>query len=89
MDHRRLDVWLWYARISRQRTHCASLVAGGRIRINRQPTTKPHARVHVGDIITLPAIGGRGVRALRVMDLGERRGSATDAALLFEEIEEG
>jgi ribosome-associated heat shock protein Hsp15 len=41
-DWQRLDKWLWCARVMRARTDCASLVAQGSIRINRQPTVKPH-----------------------------------------------
>ena len=60
------------------------LVAAGLVRINRQPTDKPHARVRIGDILTLP-LGG-GVRVVRVMALTERRGRAPEARLLYEEI---
>ncbi|AQS87122.1 heat shock protein [Neoasaia chiangmaiensis NBRC 101099] len=86
--YQRLDLWLWYARVARQRSDCAALIAKGKIRINRQATTKPHAKVHIGDVLTLPSPRPPGVRVLRVVDLGMRRGSATDAACLFDEIEE-
>ncbi len=53
----RLDKWLWSARFMRQRSDCAALVGQGGLRINRQPTEKPHARLRVGDVITLPLRG--------------------------------
>ena len=56
----RLDKFLWHARVMRQRTDCARLAAGGLLRINRQPTDKPHAKVRVGDVITLAVPGPHG-----------------------------
>ncbi|XCX38421.1 S4 domain-containing protein [Kozakia baliensis] len=86
--YQRLDLWLWYTRVARQRRDCVTLIERGKIRINRQPTSKPHAKVHVGDVLTLPGNAAPNVRVWRVLDLGERRGSAQDAALLYEEIDE-
>jgi ribosome-associated heat shock protein Hsp15 len=62
------------------------LVSQGRVRINRQPTDKPHARLRIGDIVTLP-LGG-GVRVIRVLGLTGRRGRPVDARRLYEEIAE-
>jgi ribosome-associated heat shock protein Hsp15 len=60
------------------------MVAEGSIRINRQATCKPHARIRIGDVLTLPI--GRTVRVLRVAALAERRGPATAARLLYVDI---
>jgi ribosome-associated heat shock protein Hsp15 len=84
-DWQRLDKWLWCARFMRARTDCAALVARGRIRINRQATEKAHARLRVGDVLTVPVRGQ--VRVVRVMALASRRGPATEAASLYEEVE--
>lgn len=70
----------------RARTDCAALVSEGRIRINRQPTDKAHARLRLGDVLTVP-VHGR-VRVVRVLALAARRGPAVEAARLFEELEE-
>jgi ribosome-associated heat shock protein Hsp15 len=83
-DWQRLDKWLWCARFMRARSDCAALVGKGRIRINRQPTGKPHARLRVGDIVTMPLRGE--VRVVRVLALAGRRGPATEARLLYEEV---
>ena len=83
----RLDKWLWYARFLKARADCARLVEGGLIRLNRQPTDKPHARLRPGDVLTLP-LGGRGVKVVRILALGQRRGPAPEARLLYEEIPE-
>jgi ribosome-associated heat shock protein Hsp15 len=68
----------------RARTDCAGLVAQGAIRINRQPTDKPHARLRVGDVLTIPVHGG--VRVLRVAGLAVRRGPAAEARLLYDDL---
>ena len=47
--------------------------------------TKTHALVRPGDVITLTQPAR--VRVLRVVSLGERRGAATDAQELYEELE--
>lgn len=85
-DWQRLDKWLWCARFMRARSDCAALVAQGSIRINRQPTDKPHARLRVGDVLTLP-VRGR-VHVLRVAALAQRRGPAPEARLLYQDLED-
>jgi ribosome-associated heat shock protein Hsp15 len=70
----------------RARTDCAALVARGSIRINRQPTDKPHARLRVGDVLTVPVHAS--VRVVRVLSLAARRGPATEARLLYQEIDD-
>lgn len=85
-DWQRLDKWLWCARFMRARGDCARLVANGSIRINRQATDKAHARLHVGDVLTVPMHGV--VRVVRVLALAARRGPAAEARLLYEEITE-
>jgi ribosome-associated heat shock protein Hsp15 len=81
----RLDKWLWCARFLKRREDCARLVAEGLIRINAQPTDKPHARLRVGDVLTIPGVH---VRVVRVLGLSLRRGPAAEARRLFEEIGE-
>jgi len=70
----------------RQRSDCAALVAKGSIRINRQPTDKAHARLRIGDVLTVPVHGS--VRVVRVVSLAVRRGPASEARMLYEEISE-
>ena len=83
----RLDKWLWCARFMKARADCARLVAGGLVRINRQVTDKPHARLRPGDILTLPL--RQDVRVVRVLALATRRGPAPEAQALYEEIADG
>lgn len=83
----RLDKWLWCARFARARAECARLAASGLVRINRVPTDKAHARLRPGDVLTVPLRSG--VRVVRVMALGARRGGAVEARGLYEEVWEG
>jgi ribosome-associated heat shock protein Hsp15 len=83
-DWQRLDKWLWCARFMRARSDCAQLVARGSIRINRQATDKAHARLRIGDVLTVPVHNS--VRVVRVLSLAARRGPAPEARLLYEEI---
>jgi ribosome-associated heat shock protein Hsp15 len=80
----RLDKWLWCARFMKARSDCARLVAGGLVRINRQVTDKPHARLRPGDVLTLPL--RQEVKVVRVLSLASRRGPAPEAQALYEEI---
>ncbi len=86
-DWQRLDLWLWCARLAKTRAECARLVSGGAVRLNRQPTDKAHARLRVGDVLTL-ALHGR-VRVWRVLALASRRGPPAEARLLYEDLSDG
>ena len=87
-DWQRLDKWLWCARVAKSRAACARIVEKGGVRVNRQPTDKPHYKLRPGDVLTF-ALGSaeRGVvRIWRVLALGDRRGPASEARLLFEDM---
>ena len=86
MTFQRLDKWLWCARFATTRTACATMAESGLLRINRQPTDKPHAKIRVGDILTLPLYAG--VRVVEVVGLSERRGPAEEARLLYRTLPE-
>lgn len=80
----RLDKWLWFARLAKSRTLAAAAVAEGKIKVNRVTAEKPSQSVKIGDVITSRL--RRTVRVLRVADLGERRGPAPEAQLLYEDL---
>ncbi len=81
----RLDKWLWHARFVRHRELAADLVAARRLRLNEQLVTKTHQLVRPGDVLVLTEPSR--LRVLRVQALGERRGPATEARRLYEELE--
>ncbi|NMJ43277.1 RNA-binding S4 domain-containing protein [Roseomonas sp. JC162] len=84
----RLDAWLWCARLRKTRSDCAALVEAGAVRINRQPTDKPHAKVRTGDVLTIAqGSGERGrIAVWRVLALAERRGPPAAARALYEDL---
>ena len=78
----RIDKWLWHARFCKTRLIAQSKAEAGRIRLNGHRVEKAHMAVRVGDVMTLP-VGGK-VVALRVLQLGQRRGPAAEARSLYE-----
>ena len=83
----RLDKWLWHARVFKTRGLAAARIEGGGIRVNGQPCRKPGRAVRPGDVLTVSAY--QQVRVLTVLALGERRGPASEAQLLFSEERDG
>ncbi|MDE8349885.1 MAG: RNA-binding S4 domain-containing protein [Acidocella sp.] len=80
----RLDKFLFFARFCKSRAVAGELIETGAVRINRQPTVKPHAKLRPNDIITLP-LPAR-VVVVKVLALSTRRGPAVTARLLYEEL---
>jgi len=80
----RLDKWLWYARLAKTRTLAQKLAASGHVRINRGRTDSASHPVKTGDVLTVALPGG--VRVLKILATGERRGPATEARLLYEDL---
>jgi ribosome-associated heat shock protein Hsp15 len=79
----RIDRWLCAARAFRTRTLAAEACGGGEITINGT-LAKPHKLVRVGDTI---AIGGRADRRIwRVLEIAERRGPASVARTLYDDL---
>lgn len=80
----RLDQWLWFARVVKSRTLAATLIAEGKFRVNREKIEKPSAIVRPGDVVTSAAASN--VRILRVAAIGRRRGPASEAQGLYEDL---
>ena len=80
----RLDKWLWFARVVRTRALAQELAAGGHVRVNGQRAEGSSKAVKVGDVLTV-SLPSR-VRVLKVLDVAERRGPASEAETLYEEL---
>jgi ribosome-associated heat shock protein Hsp15 len=80
----RLDKWLWYARLAKTRTLAQRLAVSGHVRINRDKTDSASQPVKTGDVLTVALPGG--VRVLKIVATGERRGPAAEARLLYEDL---
>jgi ribosome-associated heat shock protein Hsp15 len=84
LDRQRIDKWLWHARVVRTRSAAAALVDSGLVRVNNERVTQTSHPVRPNDVITVAL--DRSVRILKVTGYAERRGSATDARGLFEDL---
>jgi ribosome-associated heat shock protein Hsp15 len=78
----RLDKWLWAARFYKTRSAATEAVAGGKVDVNGDHA-KPARAVRPGDVITLRITPF--TWELEVTGTAERRGSAAQAATLFQE----
>lgn len=83
-ESQRLDKWLWYARIAKTRSLASRLVEGGKARVNKTRVSKASRTVRPGDVITL-AIHEQ-IKVLKVIACGVRRGPATEARELYEDM---
>ena len=83
-DRRRIDKWLWYARLAKTRTAAQGLAVSGRVRVNRERNDSASRPLKVGDVLTVAFDSG--VKVLKVAALGERRGPASEAQLLYEDL---
>jgi ribosome-associated heat shock protein Hsp15 len=84
-DRLRIDKWLWAARFFKTRSLASEAVAGGRVHIDRE-RVKPSRPVKVGDRVMVSR--GSDLMEVTVLAIRERRGSAAEAAHLFEETGE-
>lgn len=78
----RIDKWLWHARFFKTRSLAAKVVSSGAVRLNAERVTKPSASVRAGDVLTFAK--ERDVLVVEVVALGERRGPAREAQLLYQ-----
>ncbi|NLA64810.1 MAG: RNA-binding S4 domain-containing protein [Leucobacter sp.] len=79
----RVDAWIWAVRLAKTRSQAPAAVKAGHVRVNDAPT-KPAQAVNIGDIVRVRLHGFE--KIYRVVDLASRRGSAAEAAKLFEDL---
>jgi ribosome-associated heat shock protein Hsp15 len=79
----RVDKWLWAARFFKSRSLAAQACAGGKVDINGE-AAKPARALRLGDRIVVTLPGGQ--RVARVLALSERRGPASEARALWEDL---
>lgn len=80
----RLDKWLWYARFFKTRAMATRTIAGGRFRLNGEVMSKAHRAANIGQTLTFAQ--GAKIRVIRIVALGCRRGPASEAILLYEDL---
>ena len=84
-DSCRVDVWLWRARFFKTRSLAARVIEEGGVRLMRggarTPLEKPSRTVRCGDVLAFPQ--GQRWLAVKVEELGVRRGPAPEARTLY------
>ena len=61
------------------------MIAAGHLRLNGQRCTKPGHAVGTGAVLTFPQTDR--IRVIRILALGDRRGSAPEALALYEDLD--
>ncbi len=84
MQGQRLDKWLWCARLVKTRSLAAKLILDGKVRVNGVRALKVSRPVRLGDVVTGTA--ARRLFVVRVAGAAERRGSASIAQSLYEDL---
>ena len=86
----RIDKWLWAARFYKTRSLATAAIEAGHVRRAAVGSIsgdrlKPSLVVKVGDSFSIQR--GDNLQEITVTAISDRRGSATDAALLFKETD--
>jgi ribosome-associated heat shock protein Hsp15 len=79
----RIDRWLWAARAFRSRALAAQACDGGKVSVNGAHA-KPHKLVRPGDLLEITTPVGK--RQWRVRGIAERRGPASVAQSLYDDL---
>lgn len=81
----RIDVWLWRARFAKTRSLAAAFIETGAVRLTHNGLQtrldKASRSVHVGDEVVFVRDGR--LVAVRVLQIGERRGPPAEARALY------
>ncbi|MEQ8968250.1 MAG: RNA-binding S4 domain-containing protein [Azospirillaceae bacterium] len=81
----RLDKWLWQARFFKTRGLAGRQCGEGRVRIDGAVVRKAHFAVRPGHVLTF--VQGDHVRVIRVVALATRRGPASEARTLYDDLD--
>ena len=80
----RLDKWLWHARFFKTRSLATREVQAGHVRLNGTRVVKPAVSVGQGDVLTFAQ--GDLIRVVRLLAPGQRRGPASEAQALYDDL---
>ena len=80
----RLDTWLWYARFYKSRSLSSKAILSGKLRVNSNRIIKPASKVKINDVLTINHVNM--VRIIQVQILGARRGPASEAQTLYNDL---
>lgn len=80
----RADKWLWHARFFKTRGLATKQISAGHLRVNGDKVAKPSHQISPGDVLTFAQ--GRLVRVVKILHLSTRRGPASEAQTLYEDL---
>ncbi|HVX81961.1 MAG: RNA-binding S4 domain-containing protein [Devosia sp.] len=80
----RLDKWLFFSRAIKSRTLAQKLIESGAVRVNSVRVVESDHKVGAGDVLTMTV--NRRLHVWRIRDAGTRRGPASEAASLYEDL---
>jgi len=80
----RLDRFLFFSRAVKSRTLAQKIIESGAVRVNSERTERTDHKVGAGDVLTMSLHGK--ILVWRVLDPGTRRGPASEAQGLYEDI---
>jgi ribosome-associated heat shock protein Hsp15 len=80
----RLDRWLFFSRLVKSRSLAAKMIENGQVRVNGEKTHQSKRAVGPDDVLTvaLPA----GVKIVKLLACGTRRGPASEAQTLYDDL---
>ena len=84
-DGLRIDKWLWQARFFKTRALAADVARSGSLRLNGERIAKASQTIKVGDVLVFPQASR--TRMIKVLDFGVRRGPASEAQTLYEDLD--
>ncbi|GAB5509937.1 MAG: RNA-binding S4 domain-containing protein [Hyphomicrobiales bacterium] len=87
-DKLRLDRWLFFSRLVKSRSLAAKLIETGHVRVNGEKTHQAKRAVGPSDVltITLPHDRLSAVKIIKLVACGTRRGPASEAQTLYEDM---
>jgi ribosome-associated heat shock protein Hsp15 len=80
----RLDKFLFFSRALKSRTLAQKVIETGAVRVNSERTARSDHKVGAGDVLTM-SLHDR-IVVWRIIDCGARRGPASEAQTLYEDL---
>ena len=80
----RLDIWLWHARFYKSRGLSSKAILSGKLRVNSIKIIKPASKVKINDVLTINHVNT--VRIIQIQSIGSRRGPASEAQALYNDL---